>query len=166
MKLARALPSFFEQLNLEVVFSIGIIFAVMAALLPGYQVCLERAEISKLLSSFGNESRMRMVGMAMTGEMTATDAQVQMDSGKPFAPSPPQIGGNPVTEHTVNGGIRYEGKLNKSFFLTFAPSVSTAEPAANVLWLCGNQKAPPGWTQPAQPGTDLPPALIPFVCRD
>jgi hypothetical protein len=163
MKLTRALPSFFEQLTLELLFSIGIIFAVMAVLLPGYQVCVERAEMSKLLSGFGSESHERMIGMALSGEVAAKDDQMAA-SGHPF--TQPQIGGSPVSERIVNGGIRYEGKLGKPFFLTFTPSVNTAEPTGNILWLCGNQKAPPGWTQPAQPGTDLPPKLIPQVCRD
>ena len=69
----------------------------------------------------------------------------------------------------VNDSIRVSGVLGNSrrpFSLTFNPSMNTNGPSGNILWLCGHQKPPAGWSTPLErAGADLPSALIFFVCR-
>lgn len=163
MKLARALPGFAEILTMEMVFSIGIIFAVIGTLLPGYRISTEKAHLSKIMSLVGNEIPERMISMALTGEVLVSDATPLPAS---WYDSEPKVGEAAVKKRVTGGGIRYEGRMGEPFFLTFTPSVAAEGPIGSVMWLCGDNAAPPGWTQPPQPGTDLPPELIPFVCRD
>ena len=57
-------------------------------------------------------------------------------------------------------------KHEKRFTLAFAPSIIRDEPAGSVLWLCGQQHPPAGWSGPANgPGSDLSATELPFVCR-
>ncbi len=162
MKLARALPGISELLVMELLVSIGIIFAAIVVLLPAYRIATQKAKLAQITSAAGSEITDHMIRMALTGETTATEAPQATER----YPAGLKIGDAIVKKRIVDGAIRYEGQLDKPFFLAFAPSVIAEGPIGNVIWLCGNQKAPPGWTQPARPGTDLPPELIPSVCRD
>lgn len=68
----------------------------------------------------------------------------------------------------VDQDIVFTGTLgtdNRKFFLRFTPSVIADETPGNVLWLCGQRKALPGWTQPASLGSDLPAELLFSTCR-
>jgi len=63
----------------------------------------------------------------------------------------------------VSGAL---GANQRPFYLTFNPSMFAHGGSGNMLWLCGKRKPPAGWSAPLErAGTDLPPALIFFVCR-
>lgn len=162
MKLARALPRFSELLTMEFVFSFGVICGVIVLLLPAYRIAMQKAELSRIMSVAGNEIPEHMLHMALTGETVIPDIQPASDRDVWL----PSVGGRPVTKRIADGAIRYEGQGGYPFYLAFTPSVIAEGPIGSVIWLCGNSRAPLGWTQPAQPGTDLPPELIPSVCRD
>jgi Tfp pilus assembly protein PilE len=162
MKLARSLPDFESLIMIELTISLVIIAVVIAIMIPNYEIQIQKAEISKILNAFGSEKVDMMVNMALTGEGYLADSPASNFSSKQHV----SIGGGEVHEKLVGNSLRFEARTSEPFYLTFAPSVIAEGPIGSVLWLCGKQKSPAGWTQPGHIGTDLQAALIPSNCRD
>lgn len=162
MKLARPLPELKTLLTIEMTLSLGIIAIAIASLATNYETLKKKAQLTQLFSLFADTKSDRMIHMALTGEGYLPDSSATKPGGKLIT----RIDGVEVQEKVVGNTTRYEGKLGKPFYLTYAPSVIAEGPIGTVLWLCGDKKPPTGWTQPAHTGTDLPPEVIPFDCRN
>lgn len=162
MKLARPLPKFETLIMIEMVFSIGIMAIAIASFAMNYETLKKKAQLTELFSLFAGEKSDRMINMALTGEGYLPDSSAPKLGRKTM----PAMDGVQIQEKNIGNTIRYEGKLENPFYLTYAPSVIAEGPIGTVLWLCGNNKPPIGWTQPAHTGTDLPPEAIPFDCRN
>lgn len=160
MKLARPLPEFGSLVIMEMALSVGIIAIVIACLLPAYGIAVKKAKLSEVFSLFPTVKIDMTVNMALTGDGYFPDSSAPKISVKSISSK------MELREKTIGNATRYEGSLGEPFFLTFAPSVIAEGPIGTVLWLCGNKKPPAGWTKPIHTGTDLPPEVIPFVCRD
>jgi hypothetical protein len=160
MKLARSLPAFGNLIIVEMTLSIGIIAIVIACILPNYGIAVKKVMLSELFSFFFDVKVDRMVNMAVTGDGYFPDSSAPKISDKSISSK------MEIREKAIGNNTRYEGSLGEPFYLTFAPSVIAEGPIGTVLWLCGNKKPPAGWTQPIHAGTDLPPEVLPFVCRD
>jgi Tfp pilus assembly major pilin PilA len=162
MKLSRVLPEFESLIMTELAISLLIIAIVIAIIIPNYEIDIKKAEISKVFNAFGSDKVEMMINMALTGEGFLADSSASKFSRKEVA----IIDGGEVHEKLVGNTLSFEAKTGEPFYITFSPSVVAEGPIGSVLWLCGNQKAPAGWTQPSHTGTDLQPALIPSDCRD
>lgn len=163
MKLARPLPTFGVLMILEVTLSFGIIAIVITCIIPNFEIAVKKAQLSQLFYLFGAAKVDRMINMALTGEGYLPDSSAPKIGKK----SMPKIAGVEVQEKAIGNTTRYEGSVGgEPFHLTYAPSVIAEGPIGTVLWLCGNNRPPSGWTQPTGTGTDLPPEALPFVCRD
>ena len=164
MKLARPLPDFMYLMGLELLFSIGIIGSVIAVIMPSYEVAMNKARLSGFTTHMGAEIHDRMINMALTGEGYFAGSSAPLADKKQ---SEPLVDGLVVKEIIIGNSIRHEGSLGgQSFYLTYGPSVIAEGPIGSVMWLCGNKKPLAGWTRPAQTGTDLPPEIVPFDCRN
>lgn len=167
MKLARPLPELETLIMIEMIISLGIIAIAIASFAVNYETLKKKAQLTQLFSFFADTKSDKMIKMALTGEGYFSDSSAQKPDGK-LMPTMDrfQMDGVQIQEKAVGNTIRYEGKLGNPFYLTYAPSVIAEGPIGTVLWLCGNNKPPTGWTQPAHTGTDLPPEAIPFDCRN
>lgn len=150
---------------LDVLLSIGIIGLVIAVLIPHYETAARKAELSRIFSTFGNEKPERMIEMALTGEGYYPGQPAPDLGGSMLPESMPQFFGGRAVRKAAGSTLRFEGQAGAPY-LTFAPTVVAEGPIGTVMWLCGNRKPPAGWTQPANTGTDLQPAMIPYICRN
>lgn len=75
----------------------------------------------------------------------------------------------PVTRWQLQGGggVVFEGSpRGRPFRLSLNPAVANDGIAAQVIWLCGRQRPPEGWTSPAAVVVDgLTLQQLPAVCR-
>lgn len=70
----------------------------------------------------------------------------------------------------AGGGIVFEGvgpgARDRPYRLSLNPAVAGDGADAQVIWLCGRQRAPLGWTSPAAVVVEgLAPEQLPAVCR-
>jgi len=163
MRLSRPLPRFEFVMSLEMLVSAGAIALVIGVLAAHAGVPVRQAELTRVFAMFGNDKSERMINMALTGEGYYPGSPLPPGLALPPGDELPQFYGTKMTERSDGNTLRFEGEQGKHY-LTFAPSVVAAGPIGSVMWLCGNQKAPAGWTQPANTGTDLPPAVLPHTC--
>lgn len=161
MRLARPLPELRMLIMIELTFALGIMAVAMASFAMNYETLKKKTQLTELFSLFSGDKSERMIQMALTGEGYLPDSSAPKLDRKTMS----AMDGVQIQEKITGNTIRYEGKLGDPFYLTLAPSVIAEGPIGTVLWLCGNNKPPIGWTQPAHTGTDLPPEVIPFDCR-
>ena len=160
MKLARPLPKFINLIYIEFILSVGIIATTSAILIPNINIAITKAVLSKLMGTVDPVKVDWMINMALTGDDTIPDSIIKKEQ---YLPS---IGKEPLQMKFAGNVIRFEGTMDKPFYLTFYPSMIAEGPPGSIMLMCGNKKPPTGWTKPANTGTDLPPEVLPTSCRD
>lgn len=147
---------------LLVLIVLGVVIGFLIREIPA---ATDKAGFTEVLMASRKGQIEMMERLAISGSAMAAASAATMSAGPPAKPE----GRFALSRLDQDGLYRLTGtRPNRGtpFSLSFAPSVIQDEPAGSVLWLCGRQRPPAGWSGPANgPGSDLSAEELPFVCR-
>ncbi len=158
MKPGPAALSWLRVLPLDASLALGIVAVALAVLLAHVPALLDKARLAEVLVQLGTARVDAMEHIALRGELRAS----------PAAQSPiDTVGGHRYRRSgtgLVAAGVLRAGE--PGFELAFHPALDEAGQGWSVIWLCGQRRAPAGWTSAAPPlGAPLDTERLPFVCR-
>ena len=163
-----ALRSMSQVLMLEFLIVLMVLGIVLGLLVREIPTATDKARFTEVLLGSRKGQIELMERLALTGSTATANPDA---ASAALAPAPRQKTTGPLalSAQVQSDSYVVTGKLpnrEQRFSLAFSPSVIQDEAAGSVLWLCGHQRPPAGWTGPANgPGSDLRPEELPFVCR-
>ncbi len=146
-----------DFLWLEVLLSlctVALLSALLASEIPGY---LKRAQVSELFSLLSGMKTDSVEYYAVHGQWPETGEG---------ALSGVKTEGKYSHDARLEGGALSVGLKESDERLSLRPAVPETPPYPFVLWLCGYRQPPAGYVAVGDNHTNLPPSLLPHVCRN
>lgn len=137
---------------------------IMVGILPATEAMVRRAEVSEALMLTSTQRVEMATERAYSGSWSASRESMRRDS-------PTDTSGNFVKSVDWSDGLlavqlRTEIESSETEMLYFRPATNASDPAAPMLWVCGNWKTPVGFETRPGPSTNISPKYLPHVCRD
>ncbi len=164
--LLSATDNEFRMRNIsELGMAVVVVFLVMmVGILPATETMVRRAEVSEALMLISTQRVEMATERAYSGSWSGSRQSVRRDS-------PTDTSGKFVKSVDWSDGVlavqlRAEMKSGEGEMLYFKPATNSADPAAPMLWVCGNWKTPVGFETRPGPTTNIHPKYLPHICRD